>query len=283
MIILSKKQYEIMLTIGKYKFLTATQLQRLGLASREDYIRRVLRQLYSEGFVKALQYGTFSKGVKSHKLNYLTPKGAKVVSEAQKDILISDIKYPKSNNSMVKNDFDHRISTISTEIAFNKWTENNKFEIVFWDNYFDTVGSNRNKELGGSLKPKTRIETDTKFFVDPDSIFSYKTKTNQHLCMLEIHNGNDTKRIVEKIKSLAMIINQGYCSEKYNIQKNAKAMIVFENETNLTSTIKRLDNEPMFQSPGISNYFYFSLAEEIHKDFNTWVKMTGEVVQLHSL
>jgi len=56
------------------------------------------------------------------KLHYLTRKGALTLADINR-IETSQIKYPKSTNTLVKNDFFHRITTIDLMIAYEERIE----------------------------------------------------------------------------------------------------------------------------------------------------------------
>jgi hypothetical protein len=73
-----------------------------------------------------------------HKLHYLTHKGAIIVADIT-NLGLDNIKYPKSTNTLVKNDFLHRITTIDLRIAYEEWICNTQFDPLFFDVYFDKV------------------------------------------------------------------------------------------------------------------------------------------------
>lgn len=85
-------------------------------------------------------------------------------------IELESVKYPKSTNTLVKNDFVHRIKTIDLQITYNERIANTVFEPLFFDTYFDTIGSQRKQE-NGILRSKTRVDLSNGDFIDPDAIF----------------------------------------------------------------------------------------------------------------
>ncbi|GEM_PF-4266585 len=84
-------------------------------------------------------------------------------------------------------------------IAFDEWVNTTKHVKLFFDVYFDTVGSQRDKSKG-TLKRMTRVDLDLENFIDPDGIFAYQDDLVVRLFTLEVANGQDSKRVIEQIK-----------------------------------------------------------------------------------
>lgn len=108
---------------------------------------------------------------------------------------ISQIKYPKSTNTLVKNDFFHRITTIDLMIAYEERVNTTGCTPLFFDHYFDTNSS----QVKNGFQCKTRIALGGNEFISPDCIFAYQHQNAVNLFILEISNGLDTKRIVEQL------------------------------------------------------------------------------------
>lgn len=281
MIVIKPIQERILAGLAHYKFLTATQMECLKVGHK-NWVYVELRGLEKGGFTKSVQYGVGTRnGVKTEKLHFLTPKGAKLYAGSVKGVSMEQVKHPKSHNSIVKNDLAHRISMINTQISYDRWTGQNEFETVFFDTYFDTVGNNRNKEKGGALRPKTRLDFGGGNFADPDGILLYDTGSKKKLWILEVFNGNDSGRVVKQLRGICYAILHGITADKYGLKLPERALITFEHEPNMKASIERMNADPYFKMDGIEGYFYFGLAEKIWGDFGkNWVKMTGEVVSL---
>jgi hypothetical protein len=238
--------------------------------------------LEKDGFTKSVQYGAGTRnGVKSEKLHFLTPKGAKLYAESVKGVSMEQVKYPKSHNSIVKNDFAHRISMINTQISYDRWAEVGGVETIFFDTYFDKVGSNRNKNKGGALKPKTRLEFGEGNFADPDGILLYSAGSKKRLWVLEVFNGNDSGRVLKQLRGICYAMLHGITADKYGLKLPERALITFEHEPNMKASIERMNDDPYFKLDGIEDFFYFGLAKNVWENFGgSWVKMTGEAVDL---
>jgi hypothetical protein len=284
MIVIKPIQERILAGLARYKFLTVSQMERLKVGHKNwTYIE--LRELEKGGFTKSVQYGVGTRsGVKTEKLHFLTPKGAKLYVESVKGLSLEQIKYPKSHNTIVKNDFAHRMSMINTQISFDHWTKENGFETIFFDTYFDTVGSNRNKEKGGALRPKTRLDFGGGNFADPDGILLYSTGSKKKLWVMEVFNGNDSGRVVKQLRNICYAILHGITADKYGVKLPERALITFEHEANMKASIERMKQDPYFDMEGIEDFFYFSLAEKTWGDFGgSWVRMDGKRVKLETV
>ena len=277
MIVIKQMQWKILSALGKYKFLTARQMSLLKIgAVNRLYIE--LRDIEKAGLISNVQHGV---GVmKTEKLHFLTLKGAKTLIEGQQNISEEDVKFPKSGTALVKNDLYHRISFIDTQIAYHKWIEGREIETEFFDSYLDSVGSMRNS-TNGFLRPKTRVNFDNGKFADPDGILSYTYRDKQRLYIVETYNGNDSKRVYDQLKKMSPAIIGGFCAMKYELEIGVRVLSTFDHEPNMVATMKRMVADPYFQK--LRPFYLFQTAVEVHKDFNTWVDMDGQVVSLESL
>ena len=218
------------------------------------------------------------------KLYYLTPKGAKVCADIE-GIQLDLIKFPKSTNTLVKNDFFHRIFTIDLMIAFDTWLSGTVHEQVFFDVYFDKTGSQRKQDVG-ALKGKTRINIGAGSFIDPDAIFMYRTKQKNELCILEVANGLDSKRIIQQIRNVVFGAYQGYVTEKYIEDEKQRVMpkmlIAFEHEGTMQAVLKRVINDEYLQDfEDLNKYLFFTLQSETKTTWTEgWINMVGEKARI---
>lgn len=276
MIVISPIQETILKGLGTYKFLTSHQAWRLVGNKNIQTIYNDVRMLKERGFLDSIIYGGVSRSGTLAKLHYLTTKGAKIVAEIEGGEL-DDVKYPKSTNTLVKNDFFHRIYTIDLMIAFDEWISGTHYETTFFDVYFDKVGSQR-KQGQGALTGKTRVAIGSNSFIDPDAIFSYRTKQKQVLCILEVANGVDSKRILQQIRAGVFASYDGRVSEKYGIKVMPKILVAFEKESTLQAVAQRLHtDEYLGDFEGLENYLFFALQSNAKERWDTsWKDTTGK-------
>lgn len=276
MIVIAPIQESLLKALGKYKFLTSHQAWRLVGNKNIQTIYNDLKVLRDRGFVDCIVYGGVSRSGTMAKLNYLTSKGAKVTADIE-GIHLDEVKYPKSTNTLVKNDFFHRIFTIDLMIAFDEWIETTEHQRVFFDVYFDKTGSQRKQEEG-SLKGKTRVETGKNLFIDPDGIFLFRTKQKYELCLLEVANGLDSKRILQQIRNVVFASYQGLVSEKYQIQTTPRILIAFEMESTMQAVMKRVRADEYLENfEELEKYLFFGLQSLVkNKWTDGWLDMAGK-------
>lgn len=192
------------------------------------------------------------------KLHYLTRKGAAIVAESE-GIELESVKYPKSTNTLVKNDFLHRIATIDLMIAFDERIDKMGYEKLFFDVYFDMVGSQR-KQAESALKSKTRIQLDDRQFIDPDGIFAFEDGNGVRLFVLEVANGHDSKRVLEQIRRNLIASYKGLVGDKYGIAQTATLLVVFDRPELLKGTMQRVvSDEQLKWFEGVERYLFLGL------------------------
>lgn len=279
MLVISPIQEKILCALGKYKFLTSLQAWTIIGNKNIQSIYNDLRILRGKELVDCIVYGGVSKSGTMHKLNYLTTKGAKVVAEILQTELDS-IKFPKSTNTLVKNDFIHRIHTIDQHIAFDKWFEQSH-ELLFFDRYFDKLGSQR-KQADGALHSKTRVQLDDINFINPDVIFAYGTIQKPNLFVLEIANGLDTKRIVQQVKGGIYAAYTGAVADKYQLQVTPKLLVALEHEGTKNAVMQRVKMDGYLNEfEGLENFLFFALQAQSKESWATsWQDINGQTATL---
>lgn len=124
MLTISPIEQRILRRLGRYRFLTAQQMWK-GIGNKSlQVIYEDVRMLKEKGLLGSITYGGVSRTGTMQKLHYLTRKGAVIVAETE-GIGLEQVKFPKSTNTLVKNDFLHRIATIDLMIAFDQWINTN--------------------------------------------------------------------------------------------------------------------------------------------------------------
>ena len=255
-------------------------MQKLVGSKNIQTIYNDLRSLKERGFVDCIVYGGVTKSGTMHKLHYLTTKGAGVVAEVL-GIELSKVKYPKSTNTLVKNDFFHRIFTIDAMISFDSWSDDFDRDVLFFDVYFDKVGSQRGGSVG-TLRTKTRVQTGPDTYIDPDGIFAYTGGDDkERLFALEVANGVDTKRIVKQLREVVFASYQGFIAEKHKIKATAKILIIFEHESTLQAVISRVaSDEYLNRFEGLKEYVFVGTHSQVSQDWRgSWRNIEGKAVK----
>lgn len=132
--ILTLKQQRIIQALARYKYLTVSQLIRLGVDRHRSNLSTAFNRL-TEGkrpLVKVLKFGLMPTKGRVEALYYLTKYGAQLVEHA---------KYPIGRTVTLTSDYFHRVATIDCEITLYSCSEIK--QVHFSHRYFDHTGSNR--------------------------------------------------------------------------------------------------------------------------------------------
>jgi len=259
------KHIAILIALSNYKFLSYSQMLRLGIDKHKTNLSTSMNQLKSTRypFVKSIphRFGTEMK-------HYLTKKGATVLNEYY-DTPIEEIKFPKGTIVQDTQDEKHRTSTIDCEIEINLHCEKEDATILMSDRYFDKVGDNR---INKNLKSKTAFLFNKNNSVKADLITMIQTSSQKELFVLEIENGKDSKKALEKCENHAKAIMLGSLNEKLNFKQGYRTLWVFEYESIMIATIERLQNNRLLQK--LQEYFLFKTLEGVKENiFDDWLNL----------
>lgn len=225
-------QIKVLRYLAIYRFLTANQLVTLGVAGRRDNVYKVLRPMVRGGrpLIGKKDFGVAPKVGRLPSVYYLTRYGAQTLAEHDERPL-KEIAFPKGVK-LFHRDYFHRLFTIDTHIRIRQEAEQSGDEILFFDTYFDKVGSNRYQSRYGQLQAKTQVELeDGGGILIPDAVYSHQTREGkQYLTAVEICNGQDTKRIIKQVENHVKAIEQGLLSDKYGYEFANKVLFIFEFE-----------------------------------------------------
>lgn len=264
---INEKQAKILKALGHYKFLTYSQMKRLGIDKHTPNLSNLVKELKDRRtpFVASIPHriGTEVK-------HYLTAKG--------KDLLVDfygleedAIHYPIGKITTDTQDQKHRTSIISIQIEMELQAQENHFSILFCDRYFDTVGNNKVKK---NLKSKTAILFEDFKSLKADMVFCLQTSKQKELYLLELENGKDTKKAVNKCIQHGKAILRGSANAMYNFERGYRTLWVFESESTMLSLIKELSGNPFFVQ--MKEYFLFRSLDTLDGIFlGTWLNADG--------
>lgn len=274
--VMTGMQEKILRNLASYKFLTVSQLIWLK-AGIKNRLYENIKKLVSGGYVKFADYRTFLRnGGKVERIHFLTPKGATLLVENTPNLHYDDIRYPKSSTTLFTHDYFHRVSSINTQISFDKWITAHDMHLHNFDTYFDVVGS-RIKHLTNPMKAITRIDFGNGHFLDPDGIALYEQQGEKKILLFETYNGKDTKRVMQQLRKHSYVIKQGLAAYKYQCEAVTKVCSTFETQNAMNAVLKRLETDPYFHYEGIENYFFFGVANKVWENFETsFVDLKGK-------
>ena len=270
MILINNLQSDILENIGRFKFLTTSQIQRITGKSL-SYVRENLSLLSQNNYIKTYRIEKF---IKAENMYYLTEKGKDIIVSHEK-IFAEDIKLPVGVPLVVK-DFQHRKNFIDIHIALHYHLQNlqdKEIQIHKFYAYFDKVGNNRTAH---NLESQTKISlSDNQFFMPDGVMITIDENEEKNLYLIEMYNGKDTIRTLQQLAKHSKAIALGTPAQKFGIQKNPTILCVFEYESSKQAVIKRLQANERFTP--VADFFFFISLEDMRKDFiSAWYNLKGK-------
>jgi len=253
----SQSHERILLALAEYKFLTVSQLTTLGVMSNKRNVSNKVKELRDRGFINSIVYGFVPKFGKIENVNYLMPKGKKVLIEGL-GLEEEEIKIPIGRNNHFFKDYYHRKNTIDFHIQLSKSAEQFSYELLFFDTYFDKLGNNRK---GEDLRAKTRADLKEGYIIPDGATMIEFADGVKELFLIEIYMGKDTKRTVSQLLKHLSAIALGTVNEKYNYNKGYRVLSVFEHESMMQAVMSRLNTDEYFTH--MIEHFFFKTTEDI--------------------
>jgi hypothetical protein len=280
---LTPQQANILIALSKFKYMTKRHFVAYKVGKEKNpSLHLNLSLLREKKLINRYSFGTVPKKGRLQDIYFLTEKGAKIVAE-NLDILLDSIKYPNRSTTEFKNDYAHRVATVSVLISFVLWCESKGYEIDFFDTYYDKVGSQRKAETG--VQSRTRLDLPNDTNISPDAIIRYTAKNQSYLFCIEVYNGKNTKRVNEQLRKLTYATFEGIPSKKYEHNKANRNLIIMEHENYIKPTIERLKQDPyLIQFEGLERFYYFKSIEATKNDFGAlWHDLEGKKRELSHL
>ncbi|MBU1777984.1 MAG: replication-relaxation family protein [Gammaproteobacteria bacterium] len=275
---MKEKQVTALELLASCKFLTSSQFVQLNLYKNRGDVTNALKSLLTakrplvgkKNFQPNPTYG------KVESIYYLTKYG--------RDYLIKnlnynsdDIKYVSKDIDLFQTDYDHRRYTVDFYIQLRQWAESKDGDITFCHYYFDKVGNNRVKDKSKHLYALNRLELQSGDAFIPDIITMFKIDDREYLFLFEQHNGNSTNRLVKQLQLHLQSISEDLYEKQFGFQRSPRIVIVCENDTVKSNTIKRLKQDEQFDN--FHNFFIFKSNSELLHDFNhNWSLIDGQKV-----
>ncbi|WP_052600202.1 replication-relaxation family protein [Aureispira sp. CCB-QB1] len=241
--------------LAKFKFLTYSQMVKLGVSKSKAYIGRNMQLLLTKKYVGRLDFGVHPSKGKLESFFYLLPK-SKALLVDEWDWEESKIRMPIGRSSFFSKDYEHRKGVIDYHIRIYQETQSKNQSIVFFDTYFDKVGAAKQK----NLKALTNIHYGEGDYLIADAIFMVKDGEELDLYALEYHRGTDTKRMLRTIEEYGRVLADGSLSIKHGLRKNAKVVCLFENESCLEATKSRFMQDRRFEV--LREWFIFVMCQK---------------------
>lgn len=267
---LNDAQVKVIKHLAVYKFLTTSQLVKLGVASDRTNVHKHIVGLRDRKnpFIMCATAKVIPGAGRLEAVYYLANMGV----EAAKSLELPEVKFPVSKQISHTQDYLHRKAVIDCEIALRE----TGIKIDFFDRYFDTIGNNR---VASNLTSKTKIEY-TNGTLNADAIFMLDVTQleTKYLYCLEIHNGKDTKRALEQMAAYVTALEIKAPSKKYGFERGCRVLWVFEHEGTMNATRERAMQDTNIARA--EKLFLCKLTAETNDMFFNWKNLSGDTLAL---
>ena len=264
---INEKQAKILKSLGRYKYLTYSQMKKLGIDKHTPNLSNLVKELKER---RTPYVASIPHRIGTEVKHYLTAKGKDLLVDfygLEEDI----IHYPIGKITTDTQDQKHRTSIIDIQIELDKQAEERRFPVLFCDRYFDTVGNNK---VDRNLKSKTAFVFEGNKTLKADMVFSLQTIKQNELYVLELENGKDTKKAIQKCIQHGKALLLGSANAKYGFERGYRTLWVFEYESTMTSLIRELSGNPFFAH--MKEYFLFKSLDTLDGNFfETWLNADG--------
>lgn len=263
--IFTPAQTKILEALARYKFLTSSQMIRLGISNRRSNLSVMLKPLKEtkRAFIGEMQFAFIPTKGRLENFYYLKPSGKKALIEGGL-LAEEDIKIPKGRTVLFTQDYFHRKYTIDCHISCDLSAKKKDSTVVFFDRYFDKTGNNRNT---ANLQARTKIALTGDYIIADGTCLLEKDDISR-LFALELYNDTNVKRIVEQIeKHIQGIKNSSLC-RNYGLEKGHRLLAVFTHPQTKVAVMKKIEH------PSMTNFLLFNDYEDVVEDFfEGWVDL----------
>lgn len=271
---LNEKQVAVLKALGTFKFLTYSQMIRLGIDKHKSNLSHAVNGLVERRgqLVRKIPHRPGSEAK-----FYLSSKGKQALEEIWEGEE-SQIHCPKGIITTDTQDQKHRTSIVSLHIELALACDSLGVDLLWCDRYFDKIGDNRS---GKNLQAKNALLYEGERKIIPDMTFMLETSKQHELYLLELENGKDTKKAVHKCGQHAKVILLGSANKKYGHKSGYRTLWVFEHESTMLATQERVSGSPFFQH--LHEYFLFlPLSSALDGSFfEGWKNLSGSSRQLY--
>ncbi|MEM6914634.1 MAG: hypothetical protein AAF511_11735 [Pseudomonadota bacterium] len=256
--------FNVLRALDTYRFLTVSQMLRLGVANDPGNLRKVLGRMVSarrdaNGIPRQKEIGVLDFGVlprigRLSRLYFLAPEGAALLAEADRDR--PDPK-PVLHAVRFRNDYFHRVNTIDFHITLSQFAEANGHEITLTRQYFNRLPKT------GNTPPRPSTSIDLKpGYIDPDSIYMLRDPDGtERLLLVEIANGHQVDRVVKKLPLYGKALAQDKINHAFDYGSRAPRVLwLFDQPRTLELVQQRAADDDWAQA-SMLYFFMRPLAE----------------------
>lgn len=272
---LSPSQERILLSLARYKFLTAGQMLRLGIMTDRANLNKQISELryWKNPLVGSVTFGVNPKFWKLESIHHLTSHGAALIKERLSPT--APVRFPKANTVLFAQDYFHRKNTIDIHIVIQERAFNNNVELLFFLVYFDKLSTGKSK----GFRAETYIPFWENEYLIADAICMLQTQNRKELYAIEVFNGMNVQRVHQSLLQHLMALKDGQPSKLFELDYGSRVLCVFELDSCKIQVMKRLCDDEHFAFA--KDYFLFKTLDEIKENvFDGWQLFDDEIVKL---
>ena len=269
------KEIWLLTQLGRYKYLSASQLQRLWWPESKKSLYSLLSKLKELSFIDRHTYKFDPKLWSVEDIYFLRTKGVRYLDDRWHSI--KDIKMP-SSKTVFYDDYVHRKKCIDCQISLCQYIDALNIDSVMYLHYFETIVSAQN----------WRRQTATKISYDWGSLKSdavclvSDNNSSEVFLLIEIHNGNRVQRMVDTIKNYSHILSQWSASVQFNSSRNPRIIIVFEHEQTLRSVLEHVSMDRYYSY--LLDYYWLATYDDLLvAPWDCRINLAGQKKSLDSL
>lgn len=264
MITITPTAEKALIALALYRFLTAAQMQRVGVSSDISHVRDTLRPLarVRPALIGQIDHGAVPKLGRMAVVNYLTKAGAEALANMRR-VDLQQIPFAKGKMSWAS-DYWHRIACIDFHINLREWAKNHGHHLKRYISYYDFQGANRGQSNKGALRALTSISVGTDKAV-PDGLFYLVSKGQERFYIFELSRGMDTKRVFHQLKTHCLALKRKLYQQEYKFEGTPRICWVFDTEKALQMLQQRAEKNEL--TMGLDRAIFFKTQEEVERDF----------------
>lgn len=272
---------DILRALSVYTYLTIPQLARIVQSKNPTSVKHALQRLRRHGrpLVKKWEYAFVAGVGRLHSISTITKAGVNVLAEV--DRVDPGSTYFPALGVQYSRDYSHRKAFVDCHIALNEWATANGADVEFFDRYFLAEGGNHSGGADALVRREyqTRVVLPTGEIIIPDGVFCFNQAEAERLCVLEIHQGRETKKIFEQLSNHIRAIEGAAIRSKYQKSEANFVLSVYELRETMEAVKKRFVTLPHYGAIRLA--FHFACIEDAASDWaNAWQLADGSMVSL---
>jgi hypothetical protein len=272
---------DILRALSQFIYCTIPQLTRIVGAKNENSVKNALQRLrgFSRPLVKKWEYAFIAGVGRLHSISTLTQAGVNILAEV--DRVDPDSIYFPALGVQYSRDYLHRRAFVDCHISIEQWAATSGATIEFFDRYFLANGGNHSSAQDSLVRREyeTRVVLPSGGVMIPDGLFCFEQSGNKRLCVLELHQGRETKKIMEQLEKHVRAIESAAIRKKYGLEDANFVLSVYEHRETMQAVMKRFMALPEYGSIRLA--FHFATVEDVAANLlQAWQLASGEKVSL---